>query len=366
MKKQHALLFTILFSIFTNSVFAQQCSDYPCVIKKVKRFIAEKKYQDAFDNLESADGYPAKKADEISALRKQLFAAIEKEKNEAKKAKDAAKKALKQVEIEKQMAIAEKTKAQAAEAKAKAVLDKIYFYDGKFGLAYNHGHYGFIDKDLYTKIEFKYDEAIPYDYTNFAKVKKYNIYYFIDTLGSEYKLATDINQLDSTMLAADFRSKKLKIIPPSVFEHRQLQILLLNSNQLDSLPAEIGQLDKLTELNLSTNQLTTLPAEIVQLDKLTELNLRSNQLDSLPAEIEKLDKLTELGLSFNKLTKLHREIGQLNNLTFLDLRNNKLTNLPVEIEKLGKLKRLYLSNNRIRKEEREKIKKLIPNCKIEF
>ena len=82
---KYLTLFTILLFLFTpQNIAAQQCSDYPCVIKKVKRFIADKKYTDAFDNLESADGYPAKKAEEISALRKQLFAAIEKEKNEAK------------------------------------------------------------------------------------------------------------------------------------------------------------------------------------------------------------------------------------------------------------------------------------------
>ena len=90
---KYLTLFSILLSLVTQNIAAQQCSDYPCVIKKVKRFIADKKYTDAFDNLESADGYPAKKTEEITALRKQLFAAIEKEKNEAKKARVEAEKA---------------------------------------------------------------------------------------------------------------------------------------------------------------------------------------------------------------------------------------------------------------------------------
>ena len=54
---KYLTLFSILLSLVTQNIAAQQCSDYPCVIKKVKRFIAEKKYTDAFDNLESADGY---------------------------------------------------------------------------------------------------------------------------------------------------------------------------------------------------------------------------------------------------------------------------------------------------------------------
>ena len=60
--------------------------------------------------------------------------------------------------MQKQMANAKTEEAQAAEKKATAVLDKIYFYEDRFGLAYDKSEmlHGFIDKDLNTKIGFQY------------------------------------------------------------------------------------------------------------------------------------------------------------------------------------------------------------------
>ncbi|MCY7327691.1 MAG: hypothetical protein LH618_03995, partial [Saprospiraceae bacterium] len=63
----------------------------------------------------------------------------------------------------------------------------------------------------------------------------------------------------------------------------------------------------------------------------------------LPAEIVKLTKLTDLHLSSNQLTILPAEIG-------------KLTNLIT----------LHVPFNQIPTEEQEKIKKLLPNCEINF
>jgi Leucine-rich repeat (LRR) protein len=350
----------LILMLIPSFSWAQQCRDYACVIAKVEKLIKQnqKDYKAILDNLDSAEGYPDSKAEEIRGLRRRVFVLIENEKNEAKRARDEAKKALAQVEIEKQKAIAEKryaqvaeakaknaqsetvialnqikierqtaiaekTKAQAAEAKAKAVLDKIYFYDDKFRLAYDkdNKNYGFIDKDLNIKIDFKYDEALPFDNTGFAKVKKRNAYYLIDTTGTiEYKLATDINQLDSNITALDLRNKELTKIPPSVFQQIQLKVLLLGSNQLTSLPSEFAKLSNLTSLGLSSNRLTSLPSE------------------------------------FEKLT----------NLKTLDLANNKLTSLPSDFGKLTNLQSLDLSKNAIQKEEHEIIKKLLSNCEIIF
>ena len=369
---KYLTLFTILLSLFIQQkVSAQQCSDYPCVIKKVKRFIADKKYTDAFDNLESADGYPAKKADEISALRKQLFAAIEKEKKAALKAVEqmqvaqiektraemARKEAIEQLQIEKQTAVEGKNKAEATEAKAKAVLDKIYFYEDKFGLAYDKEikRYGFIDKNLNTKIDFKYTEAFSFDEGGFAKVKtEYEYdengkridgkYYLIDTFRNEYLLALEIHELHDGITALDLRNKNLKTIPPSVFEQKQLKIFLFSGNDLTLFPAN----------------------EITKLENLIKLNLGSNQLTSIPNELCKLINLRKLNLSYNKLSSLPLEIGKLTNLVNLNLRKNQLTQLPSEIGRLTLLTSLNLMDNQITKEEQEKIKKLLPNCKIQF
>ena len=80
-----------------------------------------------------------------------------------------------------------------------------------------------------------------------------------------------------------------------------------------------------------------------------------------------------LGLGGNTLNKLPAEIGELKNLTDLDLGSifthettNQLKELPDEIRQLKKLKSLYLIGNPIPKVEITKIKRLLPNCKIDF
>ena len=87
-------LLTFLFSLFTNFVFGQQCHDYTCVIAKVERLLKQKQkdYKALLDNLDSAEGYPDSKAEQIRGLRRRVFLAIEKEKEETKRAKDDAKK----------------------------------------------------------------------------------------------------------------------------------------------------------------------------------------------------------------------------------------------------------------------------------
>jgi Leucine rich repeat/WG containing repeat len=198
-----------------------------------------------------------------------------------------------------------KNKAQTAEKKAINVLDKIYFYDGKFGLAYdkNSQKYGFIDPNLNTKIEFKYKEALSFDYDGFAKVKKeineVPIDFLIDTLGYEYKLTTGIKQLDSTITVLDLRDQKLDRIPPAVFRKKQLKVLLISGNQIRNLSDSVGNLMNLQTLDLSYNELTSLPVELFKLTNLQTLNLSWNKLTSLPVEFGNLTKLKRLELRKN-------------------------------------------------------------------
>lgn len=80
----------LLFPVFGA---AQSCYDYPCVIRKVKAALAEKNYQAAFENLESAGAYPDSRAEEIAELRQQLFTSIQKEKEQAENEKRRAEQA---------------------------------------------------------------------------------------------------------------------------------------------------------------------------------------------------------------------------------------------------------------------------------
>jgi WD40 repeat protein len=103
------ILFYIVVLMFLcpPSVLGQACSDYACVIRKVKKAMTDKNYRLAFEQLESAYSYPDKEKHEteISGLRKQLFDAVEKEKDEAQKQRKRAEDAI--IEVQKQVKIAE-------------------------------------------------------------------------------------------------------------------------------------------------------------------------------------------------------------------------------------------------------------------
>ena len=92
----------------------------------------------------------------------------------------------------------------------------------------------------------------------FTKVKKEEGYFLIDSAGSKYKLATSVEQLDASITALDLQNNGLAEIPRSVFQHKQLKVLLLNNNSLTSLPPEIGNLTNLTLFYLFENPI---PAE---------------------------------------------------------------------------------------------------------
>lgn len=317
--------------------------------------------------------------------------------------------------------------AQVAQKKAQATLDKIYFYDDKFGLAYdkNRGKYGFIDKNLKIKIHFKYEEAFSFDYDGWAKVKRDGILYLMDTTGTEYRLATDINHSNAKVTALDLSYTNLSKIPKAVFEQIQLKILLLKGNQISETKG-LEKLNKLETLNFSNNRISKIEglekltalkslqfshnkiSKIEGLKKLTALQnfyIRNNSIskvegleeltalqklyisDNKICKIEGLEKLTALQRLYisnsqiskieglEKLTALKRlsisgakiskieGLDNLKNLQYLNISSNQISKIE-GLDKLSNLQTLYISSNRIRKEEKEKLKKILPKCSI--
>jgi hypothetical protein len=281
------------------------------------------RYRKAVNMYDSAEAFDGSKRDIVRKKRGRVFDKIEALRRQAVRDRKRVEVALKEMEkakrealLEKDKALESERKAQEARDKAEAVLDKIYFYEGSFGLAYDKSKlsYGFIDKDLNVKIDFKYREALPFEDNGFAKVKRWKDsafqYFLIDTLGNEYLLATELSQLNAQVTALDMREKSLKTIPPKVFQNPQLKILLLSYNPIDTLPAEIGELKNLTTLYLSSTKITSLSVKIGELKNLTLLNLSGAKITILPAEIGELKNLTRLNLSFTKITSLPAEIGE--------------------------------------------------------
>jgi Leucine-rich repeat (LRR) protein len=119
-------------------------------------------------------------------------------------------------------------------------------------------------------------------------------------------------------------------------------------------------------LGLDDIKLTSLPDWIENLTNLGKLVLGENQLTTLPGWIGNLTNLEELYLFNNELESLPDSIGNLKNLWMLDLAYNKLTSLPKSIGKLKELNRLSLVKNPMSDEEKERIRKLLPNTRIYF
>ena len=161
-------------------------------------------------------------------------------------------------------------------------------------------------------------------------------------------------------------NNKLKSIPAQIGELRNLTLLFLGNNEVDTIPAQIFGLKNLKMLVLDETNLKNLPPEIGHMKNLTWLFLDHNQLSILPPQLYELKNLNRLGLNANNLTSLSPRIGDLKELTYLDLADNQLTTLPMQISKLKNLRTLDLALNPIPESEKEKIKKLLPNCKIEF
>ncbi|MCB9291554.1 MAG: leucine-rich repeat domain-containing protein [Lewinellaceae bacterium] len=333
---------------------------YQQLIEQGNRYQNRKAYEDAIRFYLAALSCPDRppEEDKLPALiEKALQARVE------------------QVEEARRQVEAEKLNTQVALDKANKLIDAFYFYDGRFALALGGKNsdpkFYFIDKngDKVKKLG-EWDSAEQFEYTGFARVKKKDQLYLIDTAGLEYPLATEVEQLAEGITALDLRNRKLDSIPPAIFKHQSLKVLLLSENQISELPAQIGQLANLTSLNLYYNQLSELPAQIGQLDNLTsldlsfnqlsdlppqigqlanltELSLYNNQLSELPAQIGQLTNLTELSLSLNQLSELPPQIGQLDNLTSLDLFDNQLSKLPAQIGQLTNLTKLSLYNNQL-------------------
>ena len=102
------------------------------------------------------------------------------------------------------------------------------------------------------------------------------------------------------------------------------------------------------------------------ISNLKELYLYGKNLKTLPESIGYFKNLDWLVLGENWLTSLPESIGNLKNLGVLWLAENQLKSLPKSIGNLTNLKELYLYNNPISDEEKERIKKLLPNTKIYF
>lgn len=262
------------------------------------------------------------------------------------------------VALKKEKALLEQAALQAEmlQQRSDQVLDMIYFYDGRYGLA-NNGDpeaplYGFIDRDLNVLIDFKYQEALPFDDSGYARVLRNNDALLIDTTNQRFRLAESIPQLRSNTQALDLRRSMSrsgrregmigKKLPKKLNGFRGLEIILANNGSLTDI-SSLHSINKLKELQINHNELEDLEA-LTGLRQLRILKATDNEITKTSA-IGSLKSLQTIDLSGNDI-KTPEDFTGLESLMSLNLSRNKIKRLNIQLN-LPALRQLNLSRNRL-------------------
>ena len=156
-----------------------------------------------------------------------------------------------------------------------------------------------------------------------------------------------------TVFAASTRDLKSNVIPDSVFLMQNLKILSITGMDCDHGPNNCWAIREL-------------PSKIGELIHLEELDLRVNAIQTIPEEIGKLVHLRRLDLSDNVTPSDIKNITRIRSLEYLDLNGCELQKLPDRIVDLKQLKELNAVGNNFSPDERERIRKALPGCKLLF
>ena len=117
-------------------------------------------------------------------------------------------------------------------------------------------------------------------------------------------------------------------------------------------------------------KITKLPDEIDKLEKLEYIYIGHCDLDKLPVNIGNLKSLKNLSLCNIKIKELPSSLGKLKNLWMLDITYCPLGEIPKNVIKLKKLRYFsiihYPDSSLFSVQEREYIKKNLPNCHVQF
>lgn len=145
----------------------------------------------------------------------------------------------------------------------------------------------------------------------------------------------------------------LSQVPAVVWQCKNLQVLNLSCNRLDSISPQISQLKQLETLVLGSsacggNPIKTLPENFDQLTQLTDLLLSYTDFEQVPATIGRLAKLKTLQmLHMRQLKALPETLTQLKNLEVLEIHSYA----PIELfsiphsgwYRMRKLRLLYMN-----------------------
>ncbi len=170
---------------------------------------------------------------------------------------------------------------------------------------------------------------------------------FKDDESPKIKNADYFNEM--TMLCIDMSLKTVQRTIDQMSQYKSIKTLVITGGQfgapvnLDDLlyRARNYPLEELYIINFK-NFVTAIPQNVGNFKRLNLLSLVNNDIKKLPVDIENLNLLKKLYADINPIT----------------------TALPV-VGKLKHLEILGISKTKISKAETDKLKQLLPNCKIE-
>lgn len=158
----------------------------------------------------------------------------------------------------------------------------------------------------------------------------------------------------------------INVLPKEIANLTLLEKLVIEAMPLSFvLNPEIGKLDQLKELYILASHVTQLPFDFSNLKNLEVLCLNNNQLQSIDPSVYTLNNLNYLSFGQNKINQISPAISHLKRLNYLGIFDNPINDLPQEIYKLAQLEEFSCWNINI---DFEKISNptMFKNKKIEL
>jgi hypothetical protein len=171
-----------------------------------------------------------------------------------------------------------------------------------------------------------------------------------------------IRVFKDSRLIISTKELKSNSIPDWVFEMKKLKNLTINGMFPEYDHGDYGAYS----MKDDCFRIYEISPKIKNLTGLTSLSLSDNDISSIPIELTELKNLKTIDLSNNSKLRDVTNIEKIVSLEFLSFYGCYLTEMPVNIGNLKHLKVLDLDGNPINEQEKMRIKKALPNCKITF
>jgi len=209
-----------------------------------------------------------------------------------------------------------------------------------------------------------YFEVFPIELSNLKNLKNILIWYNqINYISDEISNFDHLEELN-------LDHNRLTVLPKSISQLNNLKVLVLKGNMLTEKSINpIYSISSLEDLDLEFNQIRLVSKKIINLKNLKQINFSRNPITSIPIQMKSLNDLEQIGLG--ELTNFDWEgtfttLSEIESLKRIGMYRMNLETMPKGFEKLQQVKSFWLFSNLFNDAEKEGIRKLVPNAKVEF